>query len=220
MNQESTVLEAGKRLVRGLQPDVTYNPFTAMAAAGSLRGRHLLRLVDQERAVIASATVPLLTMAARHRGRLAEDYFLGILAGLRADESALSEAAASLRFHHRTSGPGIDATAHAYIGYISWLALHASQAATALMIYAEFTVWSRNCVRLRKALLPGVATGELLAYLDAYREPSADLLAASVSVAAQGLDRGDDLTDSVRSAALLKGYARMFWAGAAAEPPL
>jgi hypothetical protein len=208
------VKRSAGRLVQCLASDIEENPFLSRAIEGTLDDVHLMRLVQQESDVIDNAKAPLLMMAARHRTPAARAYFLGILDGLRRDRKALERAAESLEqplAATRVAGAG----AHSYIGYICWLAMNASKTATALMVFTEFTLWTDCCVRLADVLPLRVGYAELRSYLESYRDVPAGLLAASLSLAEEGLREGDDLDEAVHAAGMLQGHLRLFWEAAA-----
>lgn len=210
-----TVAAGAEQLVNEIRPVALESRFVTLARSGRLTHANVQQLVRVEYGVLENVIIPLLTLAARFRHDPAGPYFLQVLAAVNDDRANLRAAASALGLaEDELPGRSLDAIAYAYPGYICWLSLHGGQAATALLAYTDFTLWHEACVRLtgplRDAGMPAAVTG----YFAAYEQMPEELRAASLVVAQDGIDRGEDLGEAVATAGLLKGYLQMFWEAA------
>lgn len=205
------------------EPGDQGNRFVELAESGRLERGHVSRFLTAEHGAQQSEIVAFATLAARHPHPPAAGFFLG-LAGVIGDAGPrLRAAAGSVDLaldHPGGDDPGrlaLDAPAHAFGGYVCWLALRAGQAGAALAIHADLVSWCGSCARITAALEKhGGLPDEVVAYFAAYAQRPEHLLETALEVASDGLRRGEDPDRAVAEARPVTGYLRLFWDSAAA----
>jgi TENA/THI-4/PQQC family len=141
------------------------------------------------------------------------------------------EATALDALHAFTDALGLDVSdlvleplpgAHAYCGFVAWLALYGSDAELAGGSLINFRAWGANCGRMRKALhekydVPSAA----LAFFDLFANmPSFEQEA--LGIIQNALNRGVPARLIHQAARMLQSYELMFWdamADSAGVPP-
>ncbi|TDB82999.1 hypothetical protein E1264_30110 [Actinomadura sp. KC216] len=108
---------------------------------------------------------------------------------------------------------GTDAVA--FNGFISYLALHGTQADMALAMYTDMVVYFGACGELIQGLRAGAADvpDEFLTYYEG--GASEELSQQALQTVQDGLDRGDDPYAAVRNARSLEEHIGLFWRAAA-----
>ena len=101
--------------------------------------------------------------------------------------------------------------AHAYCGFVAWLALYGSDAELAGAFLVNFAAWGTNCGRISRALKEkyGFAESDLAFFGLFFSTPSFERDA--LSVIQDGLDRGIPARLIHRAARMLQGYELMYW---------
>jgi thiaminase len=101
--------------------------------------------------------------------------------------------------------------AHAYCGFVAWLALYGSDAELAGAFLVNFAAWGTNCERISRALREkyGFAESDLVFFGLFSSPPSFERDA--LSVIQDGLDRGIPARLIHRAARMLQGYELMYW---------
>ncbi|WP_242907717.1 hypothetical protein [Actinomadura terrae] len=109
--------------------------------------------------------------------------------------------------------PGTDAAA--FNGFISYLALHGTQADVALAMHTDMVVYFGACAELADGLRAGTmdVPEEFFAYYEG--GPPEELRDQALETVQDGLDRGDDPDAAVRNARLLEEHIGLFWKAAA-----
>ncbi|WP_067459919.1 hypothetical protein [Actinomadura macra] len=106
----------------------------------------------------------------------------------------------------------IPASAHAFGGYVCWLAMRSGQAGAALALHTDLVLWCESCARISSALQRRDGTSEeATAYFAAYAEPPEALLESALDVADDGIRRGERSEHAMAAARPVAGYLRLFW---------
>jgi thiaminase len=201
---------------KDLQPvteQLLRHPYVQALEEGKIGQEKLRLFVGEQYSIIASDLKSVAYLVSRFGSAPSRDFFLGILHGERAawdalltlaDALGLSEA--ELREHEPLAG------AHAYTGYMAWLALYASDAEIAAAYLVNFPAWGQNCGRLSAILQKRFGLDEKeVAFFDLFASPPATFETNALSVIQQGLDRGIEPRLIHRAARLLQAYELMYW---------
>jgi thiaminase len=209
-----------KALLEGIQKDLQTvteqllrHPYVQALEEGKIGQEKLRLFAGEQYSIIASDLKSVAYLVSRFGSAPSRDFFLGILHGERAawdalltlaDALGLSET--ELREHEPLAG------AHAYTGYMAWLALYASDAEIAAAYLVNFPAWGQNCGRLSRILKERFGLGEKeVAFFDLFASPPTTFEADALSVIQQGLDRGIEPSLIQRAARLLQAYELMYW---------
>ncbi|MEV4091787.1 hypothetical protein [Streptosporangium saharense] len=209
MNAEALTKELARARAESPPP----NPLLALAAEGRVTVDHLRRLVAVERAYHHAELVAYGELLTRFPHPPVAGFLIEV-AGL-VDEARAALAVVAERLG-KPPDLGDDLAAHAFCGYVSWLALHGSQAATALSLYsAPDGVYYGGAVELVRLLDEHGVTvpGEFTAYYG--NGPAPLLTEAASAVVDDGLARGDDPGEALRAARLCDRYMALLWTAAA-----
>ncbi|MFF4189874.1 hypothetical protein [Nonomuraea sp. NPDC001831] len=202
-----------KELARARAQSPPPNPLLALAADGRVTVGHLRRLVAIERAYHHAELVAYGELLTQFPHPPAAGFLLKV-AGL-VDEARAALAVVAERLGEPPD-LGDDLAAHAFCGYVSWLALHGSQAAMALSLYsAPDGVYYGGAVELVRLLDEHGVTvpGEFTAYYG--NSPDPLLTDDAAAVVDDGLARGDDPGEALRAARLCDRYMALLWTAAA-----
>jgi hypothetical protein len=189
------------------------NPLLSLAGEGGLTVEHLRRLVRVEAAYHEAELVAYGVLLARFPRQPAGGFLLEVVRLVQGARPALASVAQRLG---EPPDVGDDLTAHAFCGYVSWLALNGSQAAAALALYSDpegvYYGGSAALVRALEAGGPAVPK-EFLSYYGG--SPDRVLMDQARQVVADGLAGGDDPGEALRAARLCDEYMALLWSAAA-----
>jgi hypothetical protein len=185
------------------------HPYVAAVEAGTLPRDELRRFAGEQWAIIGSDLRSVSHLVSRDGG----PFFLSVLDGERAALVALGAFADGLGMSEGDLEayeplPG----AHAYAGYMAWLAAYASAAEVAAAYLVNFAAWGDNCGRMGQALQEryGMSRPQV-AFFDLFATPDPDFGPRALAVIQAGLDQGVAPTAVRRSARLLQGYELLYW---------
>jgi len=183
----------------------------------ALDGGHLQRdqlevFVGQQHHIISSDLRSIALMISRHGVRPSRHFLMNVLQGESAAMDALQVFANAL---------GLDVnnlenieplpSAHAYCGFVAWLALNGSDAELAGAFLINLPAWGANCGRMRKALHEKYRVGPSgLAFFDLFANmPSFEQEA--LRVIQYALDGSVPARLIHRAARMVQNYELMFW---------
>ncbi|MFB4274600.1 hypothetical protein ACBJ59_04835 [Nonomuraea sp. MTCD27] len=192
------------------------NPLASLAASGHLGIGHVRRLLAGERAVQDNEIAAFATLVGRFPRDPAVGFFLSLASVVNATRPALLRAERALGESGHVPETDVHAAgAHAFSGYLCWLAMRASLSGAALALYTNLLAWCGSCGRLAAALrnLPDVPP-EVTSYLASYEVAPPDLLDTALAVARQGAAEGECPQRAEREAGLVLGYLDLFWQSA------
>jgi hypothetical protein len=219
LNKEIAMADA-KDLIEGirleLQPvkeQLLRHPYVQALEEGKIGRESLCLFAGEQYAIIASDLKSVACLVSRFGSTPSRDFFLGILQGERAAWDALLTFAhalglseAQLREHEPLPG------AHAYTGYMAWLALYGSDAEVAAAYLVNFPAWGENCGRLSRIFKERFGLGEKeVVFFDLFATPPATFEGSALGVIQQGLDGGIEPRLIQRAARLLQAYELMYW---------
>jgi hypothetical protein len=213
MVDAKALVEEIQQVLQTFTAQLVRHPYVRALEEGKI-GREKLRLFAGEQyGIIASDLKSVAYLVSRFGSAPSRDFFLGILHGERAAWDALLKFADALglsedqlREHEPLAG------AHAYTGYMAWLALYASDAEIAAAYLVNFPAWGQNCGRLSRILQERFGLGEKdIVFFDLFASPPATFEANALSVIQQGLDHGTEPRLIQRAARLLQAYELMYW---------
>jgi thiaminase len=213
MANAKTLLEEIQKELQPVTEQLLRHPYVQALEQGKLGQEKLRLFAGEQYNIIASDLKSAAYLVSRFGSMPSRDFFLGILQGERAACDALLTFAhalglseAQLREHEPLAG------AHAYTGYMAWLALYASDAEIAAAYLVNFPAWGENCGRLSRILKErfGLAEKDVV-FFDLFASPPATFEANALSVIQQGLDRGTEPHLIQRAARLLQAYELMYW---------
>ncbi|MFH8467529.1 hypothetical protein [Streptomyces sp. NPDC017991] len=194
------------------------NALLDLAHSGGLTTEHLRRMVGVEAQCQHTELAAFALMASRFPHRPAADLYDEMAGLVRAAQPSLADCAKALGMseHDFRHGPRTYRS-YAFGGMLSWIALQGSQAATALALHTDLTVYLSGCAELVRAIREADirVPDEFLRHYGTASAP--ELLALAVKATDDGLRRGDDPATAVLAAWLLERSLSDFWR-AAAEP--
>jgi thiaminase len=204
--------EIGKEL-QPVTEQLLRHPYVRALEDGKIGRERLGLFAGEQYNIIASDLKSVAFLVSRFGSAPSGDFFLGVLQGERAAFDALLTFANALglsEYQLRAREPL--AGAHAYTGYMAWLALYGSDAEVAAAYLVNFPAWGQNCSRLSRILKDRFALGENeVAFFDLFATPPATFEADALSVIQQGLDRGTEPRLIQRAVRLLQAYELMYW---------
>ncbi|MBB5936417.1 hypothetical protein [Streptomyces zagrosensis] len=190
-----------------------------LAESGGLTGDHLRGLVRTESQCHQTELPAYAAMLSRYAHHPAGDLYIELIDLLHDCGPKLDAAAQSLGLSPREKDKWMwptDRRAYSCNGILSWITAQGSQAATALAVHTDMSVYFPACMALVAEMQKqGVAAPrEFLSYYES--DPCAQTRRRAVEVVQDGLDRGDDPQEAVLMARLLEESFADFWASAAA----
>src|SRR5918996_3126085 len=212
MVDAKALLEGIRKDLQAVSEQLLHHPYVQALEDGKIGREKLSLFAGEQYYIIASDLKSVAYLVSRFGSAPSRDFFLGILQGERAACDALLTFAhalglseAQLREHEPLAG------AHAYTGYMAWLALYASDAEIAAAYLVNFPAWGENCGRLSRILKERFGLGEKeVAFFDLFASPPVTFEANALSVIQQGVDRGVDPRQLGRAARLLQAYELMY----------
>ncbi|MFD7663736.1 hypothetical protein [Streptomyces sp. NPDC059788] len=200
----------------GLTGVLTDNVLASALREGSASLPNLRSLLSAEAFCLMTETAAYGLLAARYPNRPAADLWGSMVHLVAEARPVLTAAAISLGMTEadlmpRPPAHGVFPVCSA----MSWMALHGSQASSALAVYAELTAYARQCALLAASLRDKGPAGsdEVLGY---YADLDLQALATlAVDVADDGLRAGDDPQTALATATTLRSKLPEFWAGTA-----
>ena len=213
MIDANALLDEIRQELQPVNEQLLRHPYVHALGEGKIGREKLHLFAGEQYTIIGSDLRSVAHLVSRFGGSPSRDFFLGILQGERAAWDALLTFAhvlgvseAQLREHEPLPG------AHAYTGYMAWLALYASDAEIAAAYLANFPAWGQNCDRLSRIFKERFGLGEKeVAFFDLFASPPATFEANALSVIQQGLDRGIEPRMVGRAVRLLQAYELMYW---------
>lgn len=209
---ENFVAQIRRRLSE-VNERLSEHPYLAALERKEFAKENLRYFAGEQYAIIGSDLRSLAHLLSRFGATPARGFFLDLLLGERAAADAL------LRFG-KPLGWGLrqmesyepHAGAHAYTGYMSWLALYGSAAEFASAILVNLPAWGANCGAMSRILKDNYEfTTTELEFLDLFATPSPAFERKALLVIQAGLDSGEDRRRLARAARLLQAYELMFW---------
>ena len=193
----------------GVRAQLIAHPYVAAVEAGLVELARLRPFAGEQFAIISSDLRSVAHLVSRFGG----DFFLDVLSGERAALDAISPFASALGLSQADLQeyeplPG----AHAYAGFMAWLAAYASDAEVAAAYLVNFAAWGENCGRLSRALTGRYGmSSEEVRFFDLFAEPADGFAQKALAVITGGLERGVQPRLMRRAARLLQGYELLYW---------
>lgn len=196
-----------------VEEEIRNHPYLASLEAGRIRREDLRLFAGEQYHVIRSDLRSVELLVSRFDAAPSGALFRTVLAGERAALEALFVFARAVGLDEplleaHEPAPG----AQAYPAFMTWLAVHASDAEVAAAYLMNFAAWGDNCGRMSRVLRAdyGLSAAQT-AFFDLFATPSAEYEAAVVAVVNAGLAAGADRRRMARAARLLQGYEKLFW---------
>jgi pyrroloquinoline quinone (PQQ) biosynthesis protein C len=206
------IRECARDLER-VEVQIHNHPYLATLEAGRIRREDLRLVAGEEYHAVRSDLRSLELMASRFDAAPSGALFRRLLAD---EHTALD----SLLIFARAIGldepllqahepaPGTQACP----AFVTWLAVHASDAEIAAARLMNFAVWGESCGRIAGALRTqyGMSAAQT-AFFDLFAILPSEHEAHVAAVVEAGLRAGADRRRMARAARLLQGYEKLFW---------
>ncbi|MEU4178063.1 hypothetical protein [Streptomyces sp. NPDC026589] len=192
---------------------VAGNRFLDLLEAGLLPEERLGTLAGELYRLVRSDLRSCALLASRFPSPPAGGLFLSMAQGEGEALRLLLDFAAALGMDEkRLAAHEPSPLAQAYPAYLTQTALHGTQSDMALALLANAGESGRHYARAADALrsrcgFSDVSVGHFLYFADTPQE----LLDQAAAVLREGLARGDDPTEALRTARMVHGYEALFW---------
>jgi len=195
-----------------LDARILNHPYLRALEAGTIERAALRAFAGQQYHIISSDLRSIALILSRHGALASRGFLLNALQGEAAALDALDSFARALGLR-RADLEAIEPlpAAHAYAGFVAWLALYGSDAELAGAFLVNFAAWGANCARMSKALKAkynfpeaDVAFFDLFGNMPPFEEEALTVIQA-------GLDRRIPARLIHRAARMLQGYELMYW---------
>jgi len=196
-----------------VEKDIRNHPYLATLEAGRIRREDLRLLAGELYHVIRSDLRSVELMASRFDAAPSRALFRSLPAGTQAALESLFVFARAIGLDEplleaHEPAPGTQA----YPAFVTWLAVHASDAEIAVAYRMNAAVWGESYGRIAGALRSqyGMSAAHT-AFFDSFATPSAERDTQVLTVVAAGLTAGVERRRMARAARLLQGYEKLFW---------
>ncbi|RJL23250.1 hypothetical protein [Bailinhaonella thermotolerans] len=192
------------------------NELLSLAREGRLELEHLRRLVAVELQCHVAELSSYGLIMSRFPHSPTAGFYIEVARLVYDAHPKLRECGAALgipeeRFYRWPQGPATQA----FAGYISWLALHGTQADNALCLHTDLSTYFPDC-RVLVEHLRGSDLKVPEEFLDYYGGgESEEMLRSALGVVDHGVGHGDDPAVAVARARLLHEHIGLFWRAAA-----
>jgi hypothetical protein len=205
-------------LARKRERQPVTNALLEMAKAGRVGQEQMRGLVRTESQCHQTELPSYAALLGRYRQRPAADFYVELIdllhdCGPKLD--AVAEALGLAEDEKAAWAWPSDRRVYSFNAVLSWITAQGSQAAAALAVHTDMSVYFPGCVDLVQAIREQEveAPQEFVSYYES--DPCAETRRLALEVVQDGLDRGDDPQRAVLMARLLEESFEDFWASAA-----